>query len=139
MGKKKRMEEILEKRCSLIEERSNVFSNGGSREEMRIEAQNIENEIVFLDSELRKLQKKEKNATYAIAEVKLLDMKNNLKDLTVIIKDEGVPSSFETDKYIVSKDSLLACAIMKTPINSIGVYKTGAFETAVRVLKKRVF
>jgi hypothetical protein len=139
VGSKKRQEEIFERRCKLREEKRKIFDSSGPREEKLIEVQEIDREISLLEFELHELQKKKgKNGAYCIARIKISEGEKNPKEVTVIIKDESVPSSFQTSEYIVSKDCLLACAIMKTPIDGIGTYKIGPAETTLRILEKRM-
>jgi hypothetical protein len=135
---KKRQEEILTKLCALREQKGKVFSNGGPPEVKMIEAQEVDREIALLEFELKDRHKKGKNGAYCIAKIKLSEGGKDPKELKVVIKDHCILSSFETSEHIISKDCLLACAIMKTPIGAIGLYKTRSSEMSVLVLEKRI-
>jgi len=138
LGKKKREEEIFEKRCLLRECKKNIFNSSGPLEEKMIEVQEVDREIAFLDFELHELQKKKKNGAYCLAKIKIVKDKKEPKEIKVIIKDYGVLPSLQTNEYIISKDCLLACAIMRTPVNGVAEYRVGNSETALLVREKRI-
>lgn len=138
MSRKKRQIEIFEKRCQLREAKKLLFNGSGPREEKLIEVQEIDREISLLEFELHEIQKNKKNGAYCIAKIKLSEGGKEPKDIKVVIKDEAIFSSFQTSEYIISKDCLLACAIMRTPVNGVAEYRVGDIETVVRILEKRL-
>ncbi len=133
-----RVMEILEKQCSLREERKKILQSSGSRKGKIIEAQETDREIFLLDLELNGLQRKKKSEIYCLATIKISENKKSPKEIEIIVKDEGLTSSFQTNEYIISKDSLLACAIMRTPVDGVAEYTVNGIQTIIRVLEKRI-
>ncbi len=116
-----------------------VMTQGNGREEKMKEAEPIINRICVLKKRKHYFQDilhSEDNGVYGKARVIISNNGSPGKEITVIMKGFSIQKSFETDKYIVSKDCLLAQTIRETPVNCIGIYGEEGRETSVRVIEK---
>ncbi len=126
--------QIVAKICKLRSELGNY-----RRESDAGERQDIMNMICLLERDLREItERRENGKIYGKARVVIQSGGGERKEVNVIIKDRSCTNSFSGETYIVSRESMLACAISKTNIGSVAIYKNGngGVETAVRIIEK---
>ena len=131
--------EIVAELCRLKKERSNVFRQNSSITEAKKEAQSLEMTIGGLELDLIKMRTiigSDERKVHGRARVLIAHGNSEKKEVLVVIKNYSVPDSFSSDKYIVSQESQLACAIRETPVNGIAEYGRKGNVITLRVLEK---
>ncbi len=137
---KKELEELEERRKELFRELKIAKSQNGSRDEFLIETQCICQQLAEMDRKKKELEtvvvNNGKNEIIGKALIRISVNNQQWKEVTVIIKEKGIPETFVTDNYVISEGCKLHIAIAQTKINNVAIYRVQEIETAVFVLDK---
>ncbi len=127
----------------LGDEKQAIFGQNGCREESRIQAQDVDRMMVHLREEIRRELLKTEETIYLEAKILFCHPAEGddiPKEVGVIVTEEGDSDSFDTETFIISKESSWAEAIKKTPVGIVSdISSNGLVKTSIRVLDKVIF
>ncbi len=134
----KKKAELAERRCELFIQRRSILASGDPR--MMSSLQVVDQEIAIVDSMLANYRQKEKESLFYCKAIIIISLNgDNPKSKKVSITDQGIPFDPKDSEYTVAKDSLLACAILKAPINDIVEFGPDKARTTIRVIEREIF
>ncbi len=134
----KKKAELAGRRCKLVAQRRDILDSGDSRKAPSLRL--VDREIAVVDSILASYREKEKKSLlYCNATIKISLNGDPAREVKVSIMDQGIDFDPKDNEYTVAKDSLLACAILKAPVNGVVEFGSDKSKTVIRVIEREIF